>query len=78
MLQDLEQQNKSSYGDGAFGRKNDANYHIEENGQITVIKKPQVDKFPRTFITPLQFAVGTNTQLLVESDFNKSIKQKRA
>lgn len=34
ILQELEQQQQSN------GAKNDPNYHIEANGQITLIKKP--------------------------------------
>ena len=53
-------------------------YHVEDNGTLTIVKKPVAERFPRSFIQPLRFEVPDTSQTLIESEFNKTIKEKKA
>ena len=54
----------------------DSSFHVEENGEIIVIKKPPPEKFPRVFPNPVRMSIGQETQLVQESDFNREVKEK--
>ena len=55
----------------------DSSFHVEENGEIIVIKKPPPEKFPRVFPNPVRMSIGEETQVVQESDFNREVKEKQ-
>lgn len=72
VLQDLEYQSKLKNGSGGGG------FHVEPNGQIIVVKKPIPERFPKQFVQPLHFDIEDTTNTIMESEFNKTIKEKKA
>lgn len=53
-------------------------YHIEAYGQYTIYKKPEAERLPKQYLQPLKADLTQPVQVLKESDFNKTIKDKRS
>ena len=51
----------------------DQAYHIEPNGQVIVIKRPQVERLPRQYVANLQASLTQPIQV-EESEFNRTMK----
>ncbi|CDW86445.1 UNKNOWN [Stylonychia lemnae] len=53
-------------------KKNDQLFHIEADGSITKVLKPQVERFPKQIINPLTYSINDHSLHVDESDFNRS------